>query len=89
MIGKPRADTRRQPLSGKTIVVTGTLENFSRPDVEQVIKTAGGRVATSVSSKTDFVIVGESPGSKLDMALDLGVEVIDESEFIRRLGKTD
>ena len=75
------------PLLGKTVVVTGTLEKFSRSQAEQAVKDAGGRVASSVSSKTSFVVVGVEAGSKADKARKLGVEIIDEAEFIRRLGE--
>ncbi|MDP6547054.1 MAG: NAD-dependent DNA ligase LigA [Phycisphaerae bacterium] len=73
-------------LEGKTIVVTGTLESFSRREAKDAIQSAGGRASSSVSSKTDFVVAGESPGSKATKARDLGVEVIDEEEFKERLG---
>jgi len=75
------------PLAGKTVVVTGSMEGFSRKGAEDAIKAAGGRAAGSVSTKTDFVVVGESPGSKADKARELGVEIIDEAELVRRLGK--
>jgi len=75
-----------QPFAGKTIVVTGSLEHYSRKDAEDLIKTLGGKTAGSVSSKTDFVVVGADPGSKLDKARQLGVETIDETEFRRRAG---
>ena len=75
------------PLLGKTVVVTGTLVKFSRSQAEQAVKDAGGRVASSVSSKTSFVVVGAEAGSKADKARKLGVEIIDEAEFIRRLGE--
>jgi DNA polymerase III epsilon subunit-like protein len=74
------------PLAGRTVVVTGTLTNFSRPEAVAAINLAGGRAAASVSKNTDFVVVGESPGSKADKAKALGVEIIDEAEFVRRLG---
>ncbi|NLX15296.1 MAG: NAD-dependent DNA ligase LigA [Phycisphaerales bacterium] len=70
----------------KTIVVTGTLERFSRQEAEDLIKSRGGRTAGSVSGKTAFVVAGKNPGSKLDKARDFGVEVIDETEFIIRAG---
>jgi DNA ligase (NAD+) len=73
-------------LQGKTIVVTGGLKNFSRQQVEQAIRDAGGKVSSSVSKKTDFVLAGEDPGSKLDKARSLGVEVIDEPQFLKMLG---
>ena len=71
---------------GKTIVVTGTLEGFSRSEAKEAIQSAGGRPSSSVSSKTDFVVAGSSPGSKVTKAQSLGVEVIDEAEFKKRLG---
>ena len=76
-----------QPLAGKTVVVTGTLQSLSRKEAEDAVKAAGGRAASSVSKKTDFVVVGDSPGSKADKARALGVETINEAEFLRRLGR--
>ena len=73
------------PLDGKTFVVTGTLEGFSRTEAEEAIRAAGGKVAGSVSKKTDFVVAGESAGSKLAKAAELGVEVLDEAGFRRLL----
>ncbi|HEX9411102.1 MAG TPA: NAD-dependent DNA ligase LigA [Actinomycetota bacterium] len=73
------------PLSGKTIVITGGLASMSRSEAEQAAREAGAGVASSVSKKTDFVVVGENPGSKHDKALQLGVETIDEQEFLNRL----
>jgi DNA ligase (NAD+) len=73
-------------LAGKTVVVTGILERFSRQQIEQSIKDAGGKASSSVSRKTDFVLAGKDPGSKLDKALKLGVEVMDEKKFIDMLG---
>jgi DNA ligase (NAD+) len=75
------------PLAGKTVVVTGTLERLSRSDAESAIEASGGRATSSVSGNTDFLLAGQNAGSKLDKARDLGVEVIDEAEFLRRLGK--
>ena len=75
------------PLVGKTVVVTGTLSRLSRGEAEEAIKSAGGRVTSSVSKSTDFVVVGQSPGSKADKARLLGVEIIDEAQFLRRLGR--
>jgi len=72
--------------AGKTIVVTGTLENFSRREAKEAIQAAGGRASSSVSSKTDFVVAGDAAGSKATKAEKLGVEVIDEEEFKKRLG---
>jgi DNA ligase (NAD+) len=74
-------------LAGQTIVVTGTLENFSRDRIEQTIKDNGGKVSSSVSKKTSFVLAGTEPGSKVDKAQSLGVKIISESEFMKILGK--
>jgi DNA ligase (NAD+) len=76
---------RSEKLAGKTIVVTGTLENFTRQQIEQAIRQAGAKSSSSVSKKTDFVLVGDNPGSKLDKARKLGVKVIDEQEFLELL----
>jgi DNA ligase (NAD+) len=74
-------DAGRGPLEGKTLVVTGTLEGFSRPEAEAAIRAAGGKPAGSVSRKTDYVVAGENAGSKLTMAQQLGIPVIDEATF--------
>jgi DNA ligase (NAD+) len=73
-------------LLGKTMVLTGALPTLSREEARRLAEEAGARVSSSVSKKTDFVVAGESPGSKYDKAVSLGVEVIDEAEFLRRLG---
>ncbi len=74
-------------LAGKTVVVTGTLEGFSRSEAERAIADAGGRATSSVSKSTSFLVAGSEAGSKLDKANALGVEVIDEKEFVKRLGR--
>jgi len=71
------------PLAGKTVVVTGTLQNYSRQEIETLIKQLGGKPTGSVSKNTDLVIAGESPGSKLDKARTLGIRVLSEAEFKR------
>jgi len=78
---------RSDKLAGKTIVVTGTLENFSRQQAEEAIRQAGGKASSSVSKKTDFVLAGKEPGSKLQKAQKLGVEVINEKQFLDMLNK--
>ncbi|MEO8423486.1 MAG: NAD-dependent DNA ligase LigA [Actinomycetota bacterium] len=74
------------PLTGQTIVLTGTMPTMSREEGTELAQEAGARVASSVSMKTDFVVAGENAGSKLTKAESLGVEVIDEAEFRKRLG---
>ncbi|UCD27278.1 MAG: NAD-dependent DNA ligase LigA [Planctomycetota bacterium] len=83
---RKRARVGGQPLAGKSIVVTGALEHYSRKAIEDLIKELGGKAAGSVSKKTDFVVAGSDAGSKLDKARSLGVEVIDENEFRKRAG---
>lgn len=72
---------------GMTIVVTGTLEHLSRQEAENEIRKNGGKAASSVSKKTNFVLAGENAGSKLSKAEALGIEIIDENEFFRRIGR--
>ncbi|MBM3351099.1 MAG: NAD-dependent DNA ligase LigA [Betaproteobacteria bacterium] len=72
-------------LSGKTLVLTGTLPNLSRDEAKERIENAGGKVSGSVSKKTDYVVAGEDAGSKLTKAQELGVLVIDESDFLALL----
>ena len=72
---------RGTKLAGKTFVVTGRLENYTRDEAEGMIEDAGGKVTKSVSKKTDYVVAGADAGSKLDKAKELGVKVIDEKEL--------
>jgi len=71
--------------AGKTFVLTGKLENFNRDDAAKLIEDRGGRVSSSVSKKSDYVLAGSDAGSKLTKAESLGVKVIDESEFKKML----
>lgn len=66
----------------KTFVITGTLENYSRNEAKSIIERMGGNVSSSVSNKTDFVLVGDNPGSKYDKAISLGVKIINELTFV-------
>jgi DNA ligase (NAD+) len=83
---EPHAAGASGPLAGKTVVITGTLPTLSRADAAARIERAGGHVAGSVSKKTSFVVAGSDPGSKLEKAQSLGVEIIDETELLRRVG---
>ena len=74
------------PLDGMTVVVTGTLEGFTRDEARAAIEAAGGKAGDSVSKKTAYVVVGASPGSKAAKAEQLGVPVLDEAGFRRLLG---
>ena len=76
-----------QTLEGMTIVVTGSLDDFSRDGAKEAIVSRGGKAASSVSKKTDYVVVGDSPGSKADKAEQLGVTVLDEAGFKTLLDK--
>ncbi|MGA9854178.1 MAG: NAD-dependent DNA ligase LigA [Gammaproteobacteria bacterium] len=73
------------PLSGKTFVLTGTLANLTRDDAKAGIQSLGGKVSGSVSKKTDYLVVGEEPGSKLVEAQNLGIAQLDEQAFMRLL----
>ncbi|MCL4215626.1 MAG: NAD-dependent DNA ligase LigA, partial [Candidatus Hydrogenedentes bacterium] len=70
-----------RPFEGKTFVVTGTLENYSRDGIHDKIKALGGRASSSVSKKTDYLVAGGEAGSKLAKAQELGVTVLTEAEF--------
>ena len=81
----PGGDVPAGPLAGKSVVVTGTLEGFSRPEAEEAIRAAGGKPAGSVSKKTDYVVAGEAAGSKLAKAQELGIPILDVAAFRRLL----
>ncbi|MGB9303120.1 MAG: NAD-dependent DNA ligase LigA [Mycobacterium sp.] len=80
-----RDDSMPRTLAGLTIVVTGSLTGFSRDDAKEAIVTRGGKAAASVSKKTSYVVAGDSPGSKYDKAVELGVPILDEDGFRRLL----
>jgi DNA ligase (NAD+) len=83
----PETPAGPQPLAGKAVVITGTLPTLSREAATRLAEEAGASVTSSVSKKTAFVVVGESPGTKLEKAQALGVETIDEAELLRRVGR--
>ena len=76
--GSGRAPRR---LAGVTVVITGSLAEFSRDEAAEAVRAAGGKVTGSVSKKTGFVVAGENPGSKYDKAVQVGVPVLDEAAF--------
>jgi len=69
-------------LSGKTVVITGSLSSMTRQQARESLRTLGARPASDVSQKTDYVIAGENPGSKLSKARDLDIMVVDEKKFL-------
>jgi DNA ligase (NAD+) len=75
------------PLSGMTVVITGTLASLSRREAEALVEQNGGKAAGSVSKNTSFVVVGENAGSKADKAQALGIPMLSETEFLQRIGK--
>ena len=81
MADEAAADQGPRPLEGVTVVVTGTLEGFTRDAAEEAVQALGGKATGSVSKKTGFVVVGANPGSKADKAAALGVPVLDEAGF--------
>ena len=87
MVAEGRADAGPKVLAGKTLVVTGSFEGFSRQEIEALIRSLGGRAAGSVSKKTDYVVAGKNAGSKLQKARKLGVQVLSEAEFLKLIGR--
>lgn len=83
---EPNVQSGDGPLTGLTVVLTGTLPTLSRTEAGTLVERAGGRVTSSVSKNTSFLVAGEEAGSKLEKARTLGVEVIDEAELLRRAG---
>jgi len=77
---------KEMPLSGKTFVLTGALDTMTRDEARRMIEAMGGRVSSSVSMKTDFVVVGRDPGSKYQKARSLGIKTMDEAEFRKMVG---
>jgi len=86
-MSEKRREREAGPLEGKTFVITGTLPGFTREEASEIIEGLGGRVSSSVSRKTDYVLAGEDPGSKYDRATSLGVPIMDEEEFRKMTGR--
>lgn len=76
-------------LAGSVFVLTGELDGLSRDEAKELIRKSGGSVSSSVSKKTDYVVVGDNPGSKYDKAKELGIRILDKEEFLRLAGKKD
>lgn len=85
---KKEAEEAKRTLAGQTFVLTGKLTRFTRDEAQELIQSLGGEISSSVSRKTSYVIVGESPGSKLQKAQKLGVPTLDESEFESLIGSS-
>jgi DNA ligase (NAD+) len=83
-----RRPNQEKPLGGKGFVLTGSLVSMTRNEAREKIEAAGGKVLGTVSRKTDYVVAGENPGSKIDKARKLGVEIIDENTFLKFVGGT-
>jgi DNA ligase (NAD+) len=82
-----KSEVKEAPLTGKTFVLTGGLGSFSRDQARKIIEDMGGRVASSVSKNTDFVIAGKDPGSKYDEAMRLRIEILSEDDFKKMVGQ--
>jgi DNA ligase (NAD+) len=86
MAEEREVEKKEQPLEGSTFVITGTLPTLSRREATALIQEHGGKVTGSVSGKTSYLLAGESPGSKLRKARELGVRVLDEAELREMIG---
>ncbi len=78
---------KKTPFSGKTVVLTGTLKTKNRDEASEIIKKSGGKVTSSVSKTTDFIIAGENPGSKYDKGIKLGITIITEQQFLEMINE--
>jgi DNA ligase (NAD+) len=85
-ISNPKINTSAVQLQGETFVLTGTLESFTRDEAKDLIRKAGGKISSSVSKKTDYVLVGRDPGGKANQAEELGVPILVEAAFVALLG---
>ncbi len=78
---KPKQDLKDLKLAGLVFVLTGKLKSYTRGEIKEIIQSSGGKVTGSVSANTDYVLVGDDPGSKHDKAQELGIKIISEDEF--------
>ena len=81
------AEKESANLAGKTFVITGTLNNMTRKEAEDLIKKHSGKTTSSVTKKTNYLLMGENPGSKYNKAIDLGVIILNEDEFSKLISK--
>jgi DNA ligase (NAD+) len=86
-MSKGNKETGGGTLKGTEFVITGKLESMSRPEAEEKIKELGGVAKSDVTRKTDYLVVGADPGSKLERAREMGIKIINESEFFKLLNK--
>jgi len=86
-IKEPEKEETAKPLAGETFVFTGALSSMTREEAQELVRKLGGNPSNSVSKKTDYVVVGENPGSKYTKALQLGVKIISEQEFLSLIDK--
>ena len=88
IIEDQETEEKELPLQGKSFVFTGSLSHFKREDAKKIVTALGGKVLSTVGKKTDYVVVGENPGSKLEKAKKLGVQIITEEEFMKLTGRS-
>ena len=86
LLEEPVAPVKSTFLSGKTVVFTGELREFSRSRAEEIVRKNGGIPSSSISKKTNLLVIGQNPGSKYDKAITLGVNIIDEKRFKEMIG---
>lgn len=84
-IEAPNYEAKKQILEGMTFVLTGELSRFTREEAKRKIRELGGGISSSVSKNTDYVIIGENPGSKYEKAKKIGVKILEEKEFLELL----
>ena len=87
ILGTKSVSTKKKsgPFTGTVWVITGSLDSMSRDEAKEKIRSLGGKVSSTVSKKTSFVVAGEEPGSKYEKAKKLGVTILDEGEFVSKL----
>ena len=84
---KTKSKVVKNVLGGKIFIFTGELESYSRQEASNIVKSLGGRVVSAISKNIDYVVVGKEPGSKYDKAVKLGLNIIDEKEFLKIIKK--